>query len=106
MSLTSTFASALAARRYDGVSKRIKLRGVGRWALRPRGLLAEFVLVLMPAIEDGRPVHTASAPFLLNAEPGGGMGHQRSQPSDEWGRNPSNLLDDDVEESAYGKLDP
>ena len=81
-------------RRY-GVSKRIRLRAVGRWALRPRGLLAEFVLVLMPGIEDGRPVRTESAPFLLNAEPGGGMGHRRSQPSDEWGRNPSDLFDDD-----------
>ena len=60
-------------RRY-GVSKRIHLRVVGRWAMRPRGLLAEFVRVLMPGVHDGRPVRTASAPFLLNAEPGRSQG--------------------------------
>ena len=37
-------------------------------------MLAEFVMVLLPGVLDGRPVRTASAPFLLNAEPGGGLG--------------------------------
>ena len=50
---------------------------VGRWRSRAIGLKAEFVLVLLPGVVDGRPVRTESAPFLLNAEPGGGMGHYR-----------------------------
>ena len=32
---------------------------------------------MLPGVVDGRPVRTESAPFLLNAEPGGGMGHYR-----------------------------
>lgn len=52
--------------------------------LRERGLLAEFVMVLLPGVLDGRPVRTASAPFLLNAEPGGGLGHVRRRADDEY----------------------
>ncbi|XRB16474.1 hypothetical protein RI054_12g63180 [Pseudoscourfieldia marina] len=64
--LTCASVHGAGFRRYG--SERIVLSPRGRWALRVRGLKAEFVMVLLPGVLDGRPVRTASAPFLLNAD--------------------------------------
>ena len=69
-------------RRYG--SGRIELVVSGRWTTRERGLKAEFVMVLVPGVLDGRPVRVPCAPFLLNAEPGGGMGHVRRRADDDY----------------------
>ena len=85
--LTCASVHGAGFRRYG--SERIVLSPRGRWALRVRGLKAEFVMVLLPGVLDGRPVRTASAPFLLNADcrawrAGGGMGHGQYRRREEY----------------------
>ncbi|GHP06173.1 hypothetical protein PPROV_000492000 [Pycnococcus provasolii] len=99
-----TWASVHGAGFHRYGSGQIALMPRGRWTTRERGLKAEFVMVLLPGVLDGRPVRMPCAPFLLNAEPGGGMGHVRRRDddgydddghSDDDNDNLGNLDDDD-----------